>query len=213
VSHGKHRDKKPGLKDWQTVIAAIVAALATVAVTFISTGGGSQTGSSQVAPISFARFKQAGVDITSVAETASSSRPPRETLLFHGTMHGPAAALIRQGAAIYVITERSGAPKQSPAQWLVSPRALVSDGRWRVQWTLTSPPIKVRWIAVLLIGSDAPLPPGTLDPPISAEMLQFGPVGLVDFVSPSYLTTTLPSSQTRRFQPIAQALASPEPPG
>jgi hypothetical protein len=142
---------------WQTVLAAAITALASLAVAFISAGRGDVPENPPRSRPAFVQATTSGhvpgtaVAITSIALRASPSRS-RDQLVFRGTVHGWSSRWA-SFAGIFVIAERPKGNMAAGGKWLVSPAAKILHGRtWIVRWILSPPPASVKWVAVLMVG-------------------------------------------------------------
>lgn len=148
----QHRKLK--LHRWQTLLAAIIAAIATIVVALITAHGRPTSGGPSRPP---ARLWPT-VSIASFSETPLPP-PPGESISFYGTVdyYGITGG---DGAKIYVIVRRVSVTSSSVGTrpWLVSPPAHVVDGgKWSVKWDLSNPPANAQWTAVLMINDLATL--------------------------------------------------------
>jgi hypothetical protein len=152
------------LERWQVLLAAVVAAVASIVVALISLspGGPAQVSVTTTSPAS------PSLAITSELEQ-SHPPPPGRLYMWSGTVRN-----IPTAASIFVIDKLAGAHatvtegKDAPP-WLVSPQASIAkNGTWTVTWVIAKPPATVRWIAVLQIpsfgactspGCSSPFPP------------------------------------------------------
>lgn len=124
------------LERWQLLLAAAVAAIASIAVALINLiPSGSPSAPS--------------VDITGLVEQ-SFPPPPGRLYLWTGTVHDQPS-----GAEVFIIDKR-------PGEWLVSPAAVIAaGGAWTVTWAIPTPPASAQWIAVAYFqGSGACPAPG-----------------------------------------------------
>lgn len=119
------------LERWQVLLAAAVAAIASIAVALINlTPSGSPPAPS--------------VDITGLTQQ-SYPPPPGQLFLWTGTVHGQPAT-----ASVFIIDRR-------PGEWLVSPPAVITaDGAWNITWVIPTPPASAQWTAVVYVTAAAP---------------------------------------------------------
>jgi hypothetical protein len=166
------------LERWQVLLAAIIAAIASIVVAFVSLlpGGGPAPGDGS-APVSSTAITPAPVSLAITSEFEQSHPPPPGRLyMWSGTVrHLPA------DASIFVIARLPGgqvavAEGNGSQPWLVSPQATISEnGTWTVTWVIPKPPSTVQWIAVVQVpsvaacgsSSSTPIPPcsGLVKPP------------------------------------------------
>lgn len=155
------------LERWQVLLAAAIAAVASIIVALIGVPHGGSTGVSTTPPsvspgVSAATPSGSGslpkisVVITSLSEQ-SVPPPPGRLYVWSGTVLNQPT-----GSSIYIIAKRPGAPQtpsQSSPAWLVSPPASVlKNGTWTLMWVIPKPPSAVQWIAVIWIQTIAPCP-------------------------------------------------------
>jgi hypothetical protein len=142
---GTRPRKKPTrrFERWQVLLAAVVAAIASIAVALInlipggSTGGGG-TGVTS-ASTSSASTPQVVIAITGLLEEAHPP-PPGRQYVWTGTVRGEPS-----GSSVFVIDKRTG-------EWLVSPAAVITPGgAWTIKWVISKPPPSARWTAVVYL--------------------------------------------------------------
>ncbi len=133
---------------WQTVIAALIAAMATVIGTLLAAGGSTSSASAE-SPGSTLLNREPRISIDSWTETPGERSTT--TYVFTGT----ATDLIPGITEIHVVIQSPVTPLPASAglagaKWLVSPKAeVLQDNRWKVTWTLSRRPPSGRWVAVL----------------------------------------------------------------
>jgi len=135
------------LERWQILLAAAVAAVASIAVALINL----IPSGSPPAP---------SVDITDLAQQPYPP-PPGQLYLWTGTVHDQPAS-----AEVFVIDKR-------PGEWLVSPAAIVSGDSWTINWVIPAPPASAQWTAVVyVIGGGACPSPGCPSAPSGSGLNQ-----------------------------------------
>jgi hypothetical protein len=148
------------LERWQTLLAAGIAAVASIVVAIIgfadddseSSAEGQPTESSSSTSSPNGSGGDPEVAITSW-EQSPMPPPPGQRYVFKGF----ARNLSEEGSSyIFVVARRpsSQPDEESPLlgddEWLVSPMAVAGDdGRWAVEWGLPNPPAAAEWIAVV----------------------------------------------------------------
>jgi hypothetical protein len=151
------------LERWQALLAAAVAAVASIVVALVGLlhdGGssphsqpttvGPQPTSLSPQPTSLSPQPTTVVAITSWSEQTLPP-PPGRRYVFEGV----ARNLPSGRSLIFVVAAENDV---ASGQWLVSPfTALSEDGRWKIQWDLPNPPAQARWMAVVWFD---PCPPG-----------------------------------------------------
>jgi len=154
----KSRAKSRRLERWQVLLAAAVAAVASVVVALLGhwDGGGpsptpsaSSSESPSASPSPSGSKSQTVVAITSWSERPLPP-PPGKRYVFAGI----ARNLPSGQSLIFVIAAE---PNMASGRWLVSPyTAPFKDGRWTVQWDLPNPPAQARWMAVVWFDNSCP---------------------------------------------------------
>ncbi len=186
-SQGKRR-----FQAWQGLLAAGIAAVATIAAAAITTFGtssGSGNPSATVAGSSGIAANHApgstatstapeSVAITSFTD-APHNPPPAREYSFGGTVGNWQGAL----GEIFVVVLRPGIAEASDVypDWLVSPPAkILSERTWIIDdWIIKSPPADARWEAII-VRAPTNLFGGTI-PVISST----SPIGTASSASPS----------------------------
>lgn len=164
---GRRRVKEPAsgpprigpFDRWQTLLAAVVAALASIVVAVITTWDGGNGG-----PRLARQTPETPIfTISTLSEQPEPPPPTARRYVFIGTAH------LRSGESIFVLARAATPPAAArkvseEPPWLVSPPAKVtSEGIWTVSWLLATPPIAASWTAVIIYGP-ALYPPVTGDP-------------------------------------------------
>jgi hypothetical protein len=174
------------LERWQILLAAAVAAIASIAVALIN-----------LIPSESPPPPPPSVDITGLTQQPYPP-PPGQLFLWTGTVTGQPS-----GSSVYVIDKIPG------GNWLVSPSAIISGGNWTITWTIPKPPASARWIAVVFSGSE-PTPccqslehDGPDDPRVIATATY----------QPRARPSSLPTLARRAFTPAQLALALRRQPG
>jgi hypothetical protein len=141
------KKRRRSLERWQVLLAAAVAAIASIIVALINLIPG---GSSQAASIA----------ITGLIEQPYPP-PPGRLYLWTGTVHDQPP-----GAEVFVIDKRAG-------QWLVSPAAIISGDSWTIDWTIPAPPTTAQWVAIMYVIGGAACPsPGCPATPAGSGLNQ-----------------------------------------
>jgi hypothetical protein len=151
------------LERWQVLLAAVVAAVASIIVALVNLPSGQSAGSPHPTPSLMESSSSSGnlpvIAITGLSEQPSSP-PPSRRYTWDGTERN-----LPSDAAVFVIgklsTTAAAAPQASTGSqpWLVSPQALISkNGTWTVTWIIPNPPSAVTWSAVAQIPSEGPFP-------------------------------------------------------
>jgi hypothetical protein len=155
------RRRSRRLERWQVLLAAVVAAVASIIVALISLHSGGTTSVSvtttQSPSVTTTQSASVSVAITSELERLHPP-PPGRLYMWGGTVRNLPA-----DASIFVIGtgENSGS-------WLVSPKASMSrNGIWAVTWVIPKPPTSVQWTAVVQIPSTEPCPPQGCPSPVA----------------------------------------------
>ena len=135
------------LERWQVLLAAAVAAIASIAVALINL-------------IPSGTPATASIAITGLLEQPYPP-PPGRLYLWTGTVHDQPAS-----AEVFVIDKRVG-------QWLVSPAAVISGDSWTISWAIPAPPTSAQWVAVVYVIGGAPCPsPGCPKAPAGSGLNQ-----------------------------------------
>jgi hypothetical protein len=162
-------ETRPKSKRWrrlersQVLLAAVVAAVASIIVALVTQSGG-QRGAPAPAPAPspnpVVTTATTVIAIMGLSEQPSSA-PPGLRCMWNGSAQNlPYAAevlVIDKPSSTVAATGQGAASSQS---WLVSPQALVSkNGTWTVIWIIANPqPSAVTWSAVVQITSDTGCP-------------------------------------------------------
>ncbi len=149
------------LERWQVLLAAVVAAVASIVVVLIGplNGGSTPINPPTSPPPISATTSPAPLSIAITSEFEEPhSPPPGRLYMWSGTVRN-----LPTNASIFVID------KLTPT-WLVSPAASISrNGIWAVSWVIPKPPATVRWIAVVQVPTwgacPAPGCPSPFQPP------------------------------------------------
>lgn len=169
----KSPQAKGGIKSWQAIVAALVAAVASIGVALITTFGtqpsSDETGSQTAAVAAHNSPKQLSeamprstvapaIAIVTFSVARLRPPPPRDLYSFQGTVAGIPASEFEYSKIFVIAQDPDG------AGWIVSPPAQVSaNGTWTVNnWTLDNPPVSAQWEAVVVV-SDVPVT-GVLKP-------------------------------------------------
>jgi hypothetical protein len=135
------------LERWQILLAAAVAAIASIAVALINL-------------IPSGSPPPPSVDITGLTQQPYPP-PPGQLFLWTGTVHGQPS-----GAEVFIIDKRPGA-------WLVSPPAVITaDGAWNIEWAIPAPPPTAQWTAVLYLLQEPCPKPGCPQAPSGSGLNQ-----------------------------------------
>jgi hypothetical protein len=156
------------LERWQTLLAALVAAVASIIVAFVSVQQNSSPSPdpttlpvpiSSILPSSTIPKKLASGPIIGIRSWTErpTPPPPGKRYTFKGIVNNKP-----DRAFIVVLAQQQPSPSagatHSP-RWLISPLATVADdGTWTVVWHLPRPPADVRWTAVVLDYGECPGP-------------------------------------------------------
>ncbi|MDN3028255.1 hypothetical protein [Streptomyces sp. S.PB5] len=141
------------LVNWQTLLAALVALVASVIPALITPDAGASS------PGTFpetATHTPADPKISIASWTETSSARSATTYVFTGTVTN-----LPDIAEIHVVIKSPTSATSTSAgaageQWLVSPPAeVLQDNRWKVTWTVHQRPLSGQWVAVVTGGNPA----------------------------------------------------------
>ena len=177
-SQGKRR-----FQAWQGLLAAGIAAVATIAAAAITTFGTSSGSGNPSATVAGSAGIAANPAPESVAITsftdAPHNPPPAREYSFRGTVGNWQGAL----GEIFVVVLRPGIAEASDVypDWLVSPPAkILSERTWIIDdWIIKSPPADARWEAII-VRAPTNLKGGTF--PVTSST---SPIGTASSASPS----------------------------
>jgi hypothetical protein len=128
------------LERWQVLLAAIIAAVASIAVALISVLLGGSPGTTR--GVQSAGSSQTSISLVRLSITGLSEQthppPPGRMYVWTGTVSGQSPS-----SSVNVID------KVANGEWLVSPDAVIAGRDWTVSWILLKPPASARWTAVV----------------------------------------------------------------
>jgi hypothetical protein len=150
------------LERWQVLLAAVVAAVASIIVTLVSLPNGQPNVPPPPTPSpseSSSSSNPLVVAITGLSEQPSAPPPSRRYRWNDIERNLPGDALVFVIGKLSSATAAVSQASTGSQPWLVSPQALISkNGTWTVTWIIPNPPSVVTWSAVAQIPSESASP-------------------------------------------------------